>query len=67
MTLSQKLAKGDDKLINVLVGCGINCVNCKHNKEKKTWSDGGLVCNNKFVSAPEITVCMDWIEGRPNA
>ena len=62
--LSDVLALGKEDLLQVLVTCGISCRSCYKNAEHKGWIDGGITCGEKFISAPELSCCMEWREGR---
>jgi hypothetical protein len=66
LNLTTALGLGEEPLMNILVSSEINCTTCKHNPDCRTWGTGGLVCKEEkaFVSCPELTVCMKWVEGR---
>ncbi len=63
-SLVDVLAAGEMPLMEVLVNAGISCKSCYRNPKRKSWGDGGLLCNGKFVSAPELNVCLEWKENR---
>lgn len=61
MSLTEKLAKGDDDLINVLVGSGISCATCYKNTNHNT---DGFICGDKWCSFPPLNLCLKWRESR---
>lgn len=62
--LTDKLAKGDEDLINILVGSGISCASCQKNPNGNTT---GFICENGFCSFPKLNLCMHWRERRTEA
>ena len=62
--LTDVLAEGKKDLLEVLINCGISCRSCYKNKQHKGWDNGGLTCGDKFISAPELSCCMEWREAR---
>ena len=64
--LEDRLKKGEQDLFDVLVSCGVNCKNCLLNTEHRGWNEGGFFCEHsgRYASAPELTVCLKWREGR---
>lgn len=64
MKLTDVLALGELDLSDVLLNAGISCKTCYKNKSFRGWKEGGIICDEGFVSAPELSVCMKWREGR---